>query len=81
MWHEAKGGKCPQGVGKILTVAGVQGRHSEAGSVCQQVSGGAASQLGKGPQCKSQVLLVELMQDAVYMAGRSSQNFITCNAI
>ena len=70
--HEPKGGKGPQGVGQVLAVAGVQGGDSQAGSIRQQVSGGAPGQLGKGPQGKRQVLLVELVQDAVHVGGSSS---------
>ena len=78
MWHEAKGGKGPQRVGQVLTVAGVEGSHSQAGCIRQQVGGGAPGQLGKGPQGQGQVLLVELVQDAVHVAGSSCKDLITC---
>lgn len=76
--HEAQGGKGPQGVRQVLAVAGVQGCHSQAGSIRQKVGGWAPGQLGKGPQGESQVLLVELVQDAVHVGGSSSKDFITC---
>ena len=80
LWHEAQGGKCPQGVGQVLTVAGVKGSHSQAGCIRQQVSGWAPGQLGKGPQGECQVLLVELVQDAVHVAGSSCKDLITCRS-
>ncbi|KAA6428128.1 MAG: hypothetical protein FRX49_01724 [Trebouxia sp. A1-2] len=48
--EQAEGGKGPQRVGQVLTVAGVQGSHSQAGCIRQQISGWAPGQLGKGPQ-------------------------------